>query len=474
MGLFNTKTVGTKTVNLAGGEAYLQSPELELVSILLTSFGNDKYYEKAPDTFNRLKVLIGDCDKKFVAQAAIYARTEFGMRSISHVCASELAKHIGGQEWATDFYRQIVYRPDDMLEILSYHTKNNGKISAAMKRGFAVAFMKFDAYSLAKYRGEGKGYKLVDVVNLVHPIPTERNAEALKQLVAGELKSFDTWESELSKSGQAEDKEAFKKDVWVKLIRDRKLGYFALLRNLRNIIEQAPEMVVEACEMLQDESLIRKSLVLPFRFSAAYEEIKKISGKEARYTLSAISKAVDISVKNCVKFDGATLVVLDVSGSMTGKPAQIGSLFSAVLMKSCNADFMVFSNDAKYQSHNIDDSTLSLADSMKFAAGGTNFQAIFDTANKPYDRVIILSDMQGWVGYNAPTANFNAYCKRTNCRPKIFSFDLNGYGTLQMPEQNIYCMAGFSEKTLELMKLLEADKNALVNRIREVHVGVNG
>jgi hypothetical protein len=39
------------------------------------------------------------------------------------------------------------------------------------------------------------------------------------------------------------EKEAFKKEVWTQLIKERKIGYFALLRNLRNILEQAPDLV---------------------------------------------------------------------------------------------------------------------------------------------------------------------------------------------------------------------------------------
>lgn len=470
---FNTPSIGTKITNLAGGKSYSQSHELELVSILITSFANDQYYRSAKNTFDRLKELVKMCDKKFVAQAAIYARTQFGMRSITHVVASELAKYIGGEKWAKDFYSAIVYRPDDMMEILSYHSANNGKIPNSMKKGFAGAFNKFDRYALAKYRGEGKGFKLIDVVNIVHPIPVEKNGEAIKALVNGELKSFDTWESELTKAGQSasndDEKAEFKKEAWVKLIREKKLKYFALLRNLRNIMEQAPEVLDDAIEMLCDESVIKKSLVLPFRYMTAADEISKVnSGSDARKVLIGINKAIDISISNVPKFDGNTLIVLDVSGSMSGRPATIGSLFSAVLLKSCNADFMLFSDRAQYVNYNPMDSTITIANSLRFASGGTNFHSIFETANKKYDRIVILSDMQGWIGYNSPVSTYNEYKKRTGANPFIYSFDLAGYGSMQFPESNVFCIAGFSEKILDVMKLVEQDKNALINKIKGV------
>lgn len=473
MSRFNTAAQGTKTTNLAGGQAYIQSAELELISILLTSFANDQFYRPANDSFKRLKELVKQCDKKFVAQAAVYARTQFGMRSISHVVASELARYLSGETWGKDFYTAVIHRPDDITEILAYHFANKQKESNAMRKGLAKAFDKFDQYTLAKYRSPNKKVSLVDAVNIVHPVPTEKNAEAITALVKGSLRSFNTWETELTAAGQAasteEEKEGLKKAAWTRLIKERRIGYFALLRNLRNIIEQAPDVLTDACDLLADEKLISKSLVLPFRFTTAYEEIEKMSGgNKVRQVLVALNKAVDIAVRNVPRYEGDTLVVLDVSSSMSGKPSRIGSLFSAVLVKSNNADFMTFDGDARYANINPNDSTITLAKAMRFSGGSTNFHAIFQTANRKYDRIIILSDMQGWVGPHAPVGTFDEYKRRYNANPVVYSFDLNAYGTMQLPEEKVFAIAGFSDKIFEVMKLLETDKQALINAIKKV------
>ena len=482
MSKFNTKSTGTKTTNLAGGEAFQESPELEFISILLTSFVQDQYYRSASDGINRVKALVKACDKEFCAKAAIYARNEFGMRSISHVVAGEIAKQVKGKEWTKRFFDKVVYRVDDITEILSYYKGEYKKpLPNSLKKGLAKAFDKFNEYQLAKYRGEGKQLSLVDAVNLVHPSPFNGNADALKKLVNGELVSKDTWESELTKAGQnaesKEDKVEKKKDVWVNLIREKKIGYFALLRNLRNILEQAPEIVPEAITLLTDRKLIKKSLVLPFRFNTAVGEISKTNFDGSRAVVMALNEALDISVDNVPNLDGKTLVVLDVSGSMGGyygwqgdgkSPAEIGALFSAVLVKANNADFMSFHGDAKYKTLNPMDSTLTLAKSIKFTGGCTDFKAPFITANKAYDRIIILSDMQGWVGYNNPQEAFKTYKTKYKCDPFVYMFDLQGYGTLQLPERNVACLAGFSDKVFDVMKYLEQDKNALVNTINQV------
>ena len=191
-----------------------------------------------------------------------------------------------------------------------------------------------------------------------------------------------------------------------------------------------------------------------------------------RQTLVALSKAVDISLSNVPKYNGKTLVVLDTSGSMSGQPIEIGSLFASAMYKSNDADYIQFSDDAKYQTFNPADSTLSLVNQIIRSAesGGTNFHAIFSVLNQKYDRIFIFSDMQGWVGYDTPQRDYLRYCKEYECSPKIYSFDLSGYGSLQFPENNVYAIAGFSEKTFDIIKLFEQDKNALVNKIESIEL----
>lgn len=476
MSKFNTtvKEPKTKTINLAGGEAYSQTNELALVSMLLTSFVNDQFYKSGNDTLKDLRNLVKKVDPEFAAKAAIYARDKFGMRSITHALAGELTSELKGTELGKNFYDKVVVRVDDMTEIMSYYlmhktSKDNPKFPNSLKKGFAKAFDKFDAYQLAKYSGKNKDLKLVDLVNIVHPVPTDRNKTALELLVKGDLKNTETWEAKLSQAGQVaeneEDLSQLKSDAWTDLITSRKIGYFALLRNLRNILNQAPSAVPAACELLVDERMISKSRVLPFRFATAYEEISKMgSSKGVRDVLVAISSAMDISCKNIPIFED-TLFVVDVSGSMSGRPSEIASLFAAMFAKSNNCDVMTFANNSTYVNYNPNDSVMTIRDSFRFSGGGTNFKSIFKTANKAYKHIILASDMQGWVGHTSPSREFNEYKSSFNCKPHVFSLDLAGHGTLQLPESQVYCLAGFSDKVFQIMELLKIDKKALFNEI---------
>jgi hypothetical protein len=153
---------------------------------------------------------------------------------------------------------------------------------------------------------------------------------------------------------------------------------------------------------------------------------------------------------------------------MAGRPQTIGSLFAATLVKAIGADLMLFSDNARYVTLNRRDTTLTAAQSIPFISGGTNFNAIFQRANRAYDRIVILSDMQGWVGGGAPIQAFADYQRRHAIEPRVYSFDLKGYGTLQFPQERVYCLAGWSDRVFEIMSKLDRDPEAFVREVEAV------
>ena len=495
------KSEATVVENLAGGKAYQQSSKLELVSLLLTSMLKDQFYRKAPASLDRLFELLGIVDPLFAAKATYFARNVWGLRSITHAAAAGIAAMVKGASWTRRFFFSVVRRPDDMTEILAAYLAKYGKpIPNSLKRGLAAAFGKFDSYQLAKYRGEDKALSLVDVVNLCHPQPNVKNGPALRDLVEGNLRSAGTWESELSAAGQGagtpEEKLERKSEAWNGLVKENKIGYFALLRNLRNILTDAPHLEQHVCNSLVNKIAIRKSLVFPFRIIAAIESLKKAK-KYSPDVAASLSTALDISCGNLPKLPN-TLVVVDYSGSMGDgfdSPKGKGTLLGAALARASKADFMIFGESAAYIQYNPADTVTTLYDKFvqhnqgKFSwhtnsftkvhdsiwvGHGTNFNSIFTKAAKAYDRIFIFSDMQGWmpkwnesVG-GAPTKSFAEYRKRTGANPFIYSMDLSGYGDMMFPEDRVMAIPGFSEKVFEFIGHFEQDRMALVKKIEDV------
>ncbi len=485
------------TTNAAGGFAYTMKEKTELVTILLTSFVSDQFYKSATDTTKRLAELIAkNPDKKFVAKAAVYARNKFGMRSITHVVAGELAKDasVKGQEWTKEFYNEVVRRVDDMLEVISYVWKDGKKpLPNALKKGFAKAFDRFDTYQLSKYQANSSAFKLVDLVNLIHPVPTERNKQGLNALINGKLKNLTTSQRALTDIGQkaetAAQADELRKGYWTDVLTNRKIGYIDLVRSLTKIATDAPEAVDLAVATLTDQKLVANSLIMPYQLYIAMKMVEKELGmkSEGRKLLLGLEIALELSCQNVPKFDGKTIVIVDRSGSMSSplssvnngimSMAEAGTLMALFLARKNDCDYMIFGDYAKYVPYNPKDSILtSVKTLMKYndsytqynVGHGTNFHAAVKALKGKYDRIIFFSDVQGWAGgHYSLNGDLAWYKKETGANPFLYSHDLAGHGTLQFPEEKVFVSAGFSSEIFKVMNLLEQDKEALVNAIEK-------
>lgn len=366
MSKFNKKSEGVKPteINEMGEKAFLLQPKEEFVSSIMTTFLSKEgsYYESSNEEVKRILSLLEKIDPLFACKAAIYVRENGNMRSISHLLGAALAKYISGQEYAKRFYNKLIVRADDMTEILSCYgnlnemeltNKSLRKIPNAIKKGFKEALERLDAYQIDKYKMNSRQVKLIDLVNLLHPTPTQKNAEAYKRLMNGEsladLYESKVLEKEMSKAGQTaktiEEKRETKQEA-ISAVLDNVKGMpiFNLLRNLRNIILYAPNRVDDAIEQLTTKQKVLNSRLLPFRFATAYEEIEKIpySGKTPSTAiafesdidsvtvsreefdtiktkvLDAIEKALEYSCENIPVLEGNTAILVDDSGSMRG------------------------------------------------------------------------------------------------------------------------------------------------------------
>ena len=248
------------------------------------------------------------------------------------------------------------------------------------------------------------------------------------------------------------------------------MPYFALLRNLRNIEQTGdPNLIARACDQLVNDDP-SKHRVLPFRFVSAYTQVATAQVKQA------VSRALERAVENIPTLAGRTLIVVDHSRSMgqgIGSHKFMGDLFAACLVKRNGSDVMVFGTDAgMVPTLNPDDSLTTLMWQIEQVnhGYGTDFTRIFKRLGKSYDRIVIFSDMQAWIGYHHPGRALEDYQVRAGIKPFIYSFDLAGYGTTQFISDRIMQLAGFSEKIFDVMKVIEQDKNALINKIEAVEI----
>lgn len=511
MARYNTKTQKETVINHQGGTAVKLNPKFELINLLSNGLDNT-FYESVGEKETRFIELIkqlANKDTLFVAKALIYARSVMGQRTITHFGAAHLAKFLSGNSIAKRFYSKrnrkaneggIIYRLDDMLEIMAcYMHFNKGKaIPSAMKRGFALALEQADKYELAKYQGKGKQVSLVDVINLVHPKPSKDMEIVFKSLMEGNLKQFNTVEDKNTSSGQKvaaklkageitetqakEELTQAKEDNYRELITSNKIGYLALLRNVRNILLNTKDvdLIDSACALLTNSDFIKKSLVFPYQIDLALEIIlQEIPNSSYRNKIvTALNKAYELSIPNMSEMNlmGRTAVVIDSSGSMTatimlankkhGSQSAIkkAALIGATFAKGLNADVFHFADTCAQINFNPLDSvhTISkiISDKQGTVGYGTSFSSI-PSKVKDYDRIYIISDMQGR----------DSVMTKFDNNKHIYCVNLVGYSTTVInPNSKVYQLFGYSSEMFELAKKVEIDPNIILKEIESIMI----
>src|SRR5579871_1531607 len=233
-------------------------------SVLSCMLWENEFYEDGVLIAGRIRELVPRVDAEKVAALAVEARERMKLRHAPLMLVREMARHATHRRIVGETLARVIQRADELAEFVAiYWAGGRQPLSAQVKKGLASAFPKFDEYALAKYDRAGV-VRLRDVLFLSHARPVDAAQAALwKRLASNELATPDTWEVALSAAGRAAG--ADKREVWERLLVERKLGALALLRNLRNMQQAGVEesFVVAALDAMRTDS------VLPFRFLAA-------------------------------------------------------------------------------------------------------------------------------------------------------------------------------------------------------------
>lgn len=513
MSKFNTSTARARNgisvientnvtaVNHKGGIGVVRSAKSELFLAVVSDFGNEAtFYETADNRSARISKLARQVaveDPEWVTNLINWLRNEGNMRSISLIVALESAKALidakipGGRKVIVN----SIARADEPGEALAYWFANYGrKLPAAVKRGIADGATKtYNEYALGKYDTASKGFRFADVIQLVHPTPTDaRQSDVFKfaldrqrdnsavpaeslTLLANRKAFLALSKAEKRKIVTSENGSAVLKaagltweniggeigldaEIWQALIPT--MGYMALLRNLRNFEEAgvSAKVLDEVATRLADPEQVAKSRQLPFRFLSAY----RATGKSLRFGYP-LEKALNASLANVPSLSGNTLVLVDRSGSMfyTNSEktdmtfADTGALFgTALALRANKADLVEFGDSyyGKTGSRKIDftksSSVLPLVDSFTNMGGTDTIGAVRRNYNG-HDRVIIITDEQ-----------HNSYSDPTSAIPSnipVYTFNLAGYRTGQgASKPNRTYFGGLTDQSFALIKNLEA------------------
>lgn len=284
----------------------------------------DQFYVDGKESSDEISKLIPLCPPEEVYNIAKEARLVQKLRHTPLFIAVEMCKYYGTKPYVSKLLPEIITRADMLTDFLSLYWKQNdsvdGKntpIANCAKKGLADAFHNFNEYKLAKY-DRNTAVKLRDVMFLCHPkARNEYETELFKRVANRTLATPDTWEVALS-TGQD------KRETWIRLIEEGKLGGIAMLRNIRNMVKaEVPNDVIK-----QGISNLNGTMLLPLDFVKAWKMNPDYE--------KDIENAMIATYANLPKLKGRTLFIVDVSGSMNGNISS-NSKFSRVDVASAMA-----------------------------------------------------------------------------------------------------------------------------------------
>ena len=472
MSKFNSAAT-IKTTNKSGCAAYSMPDKAKLITQVLTSFFNEsKFYgDNSAEMADTIRKVIAT-DPEFVSKLAVFARREFNMRSVAHVLTAYLAHEVAGKPFVKKTIKGICLRGDDATELMAFYLHTFGRpIPNSIRKGINDVFTTFDEYTLAKYKGEGKDVKMRDLLCLCHPAPvSDAQSEMWKRLLENKLATPVTWETQLSANGN-------NKQTWEKLIDSGKVGYMALLRNLRNIVNANPSNIEKVWQTIENPDAVRRSKQLPFRFLSAYKSLDGMRRVGSR-AFDALENAVDASIGNIPHIPGTTVIAVDVSGSMGAnisaksdiRCVEIGMMLGLFANRICeNSLFYTFDTRIKKYSYSRRAGILDTCLHDAAHGGGTDMGLPFEAMVKDHvdaDRVIIISDNECNSGIcwfrNKPVQGLaDEYRRASGKNIWVHAIDLQGYGTQQFAGAKTNLIAGWSEKVFNFILLAEQGEGTL-------------
>lgn len=386
-----------------GGPAWPHTTALQQLrrSVMSCLLWEKEFYEDGQSIADRIVTAAMAVPPEQLAGVTIEARQKHHLRHVPLLLLTVLARTGAGKPGlVANTVERVISRADELTELLAIYWRDGRKpLPNQFKKGLARAFVKFDEYALAKYNRDNS-VKLRDVLFLSHAKPeSEMQAALWKKLVDKTLEPPDTWEVQLSAG-------ADKRETFTRLLADGHLGYMALLRNLRNMVQSEVDL-----DLVRSAIVARKGArqVLPFRFIAAARACPQLEPE--------LDTALKATIYEMPEMVGMTALVVDVSSSMnaplSGK-SDLTRMDAAAALASIwpgHCRLFSFSGQLVEVPPRKGMSGIDAIIKSQYHNGthlANSLATLHAQAMKSYDRIVVITDEQTHDGIIEPLAK-NAY-----------------------------------------------------------------
>jgi len=502
-------------VNAAGGLAYKLTDEHALTQYALTGTFGDSFYVSARVQLDEMLKLCAKVDHEFIAQLAVYARSQGYMKdtpvfllaylsNTDYPKLKSLFKLIITDGGSLRTYVQIIRSGQTGRKSLGNRLKNmcGEWLNNATERTLLNASI-------------GNDPSLVDVLKMVHVHPSQPWRRALFGWLMGKefnpadlpqvCKDYDEFKTKGINEGQNVPEMPFLMlsslplniDQWKQLV--TRMSWKQVLKNLNTFTRNELLVDNEVAHLVAEALRKVPERVMPYEVLAAYIATK---GNVPEVITAALHDAMLKVVSNVPDIKGRTLLACDISYSMndsvSGNRGTASSkvrcvdvaalMTSALLSRNKGAGVLAFNNNGynvgqHMQETDIFTNTKLLSDMVN---GGTDcsipFQILIQN-NLVVDTVIMFSDNESWItdqGYGrsalqSPTQRYWNDYKKLAPDCKLICIDVTPKANVQVHAQpNVFNIGGFSDNVFKLVaSIVEGgtDPDHLVKAVKQIVIG---
>lgn len=496
--LFNTQSKSLPAcdaLNASGAAAYAYTPKHQLAQLAVTGCLNSTFYASAQSQLDQVLKLVAELDSRFVANAALYARQKGHMKDMPALLLAALAAQRSAL--VPEVFEKVVDSGKmlrNFVQILRSGATGRRSLGSQPKR-LVQNWLNSATERQLLQASIGNQPSLADVVKMVHPKPSEAWREAFFAWVIGkpvdaqalpgltrDLLAFRSGASDQVPEVpfQLLGNETLSKEQWAEQARN--MGWQGLRINLNTLARHGAFEVTGCTEIvaarLADPEAVVRARVYPYQLLAAY---RMVGDDVPALIREALQDALELSLANVPKLQGAVVVCPDVSGSM-GSPLtgyrqgattavrciDVAALITAaVLRKQPTARVMPFEWKVVDITLNPRDSVISNAEKLAGIFGGGTccsapLKKLADSKAR-VDTLLMVSDNESWIDARRQGASETMLqwerIKRINPQARLICIDLQpGWATPAADRDDILNVGGFSDAVFDVIEQFTAGR----------------
>jgi 60 kDa SS-A/Ro ribonucleoprotein len=431
-------------------------------------------------------------DPGSIARMAVRLDTEANSHPAALWLTAELAAAYGKDENIALLIGEILRQPADIPLWLSFYTRaaspetRDARPGRVIRRPLDGLFNRLDEFTFSRSPRETQT-ALREALRFLRPKAADRVRKLLfTRILQDKVPGRSSWEQEWhalhhQPYDSPEQRQVMLRDKWKEGISSFRIGYTALLDNLRPMLcaGVSGKVLKLAAEYLGNPAAVRRSGISPLRLLEVYRELRRMDQGGAGMLSEALEAGVVHSGWSRLGSHGTSLIAMDVSNSMkypvypggTAQRFDIAPLL-AWLWKSKGYSVLTGIIGNNWKPTELTDRPVLLAtDQFRGREGeagyGINAHLILQDLlrrRQAVDRILVFTDCRLWGsrGFDRPSGadlveSWRQYRTALAPNAKLYLFDLAGYGArpLEIAGDEVFLIAGWKEPILDVLAAME-------------------